>query len=119
LLDHDTLRYAWHLAPILTTWTPDSGTRAWEIIRTLYYVFYLQAEKCTAFLHAYRQIYPITDEEIDLTALAYGWNNVNSLWVYEEFYLKKNQRVAHFLDTTKSPLFIEQWSSIRSLLHTV
>lgn len=91
--------------------------RAWEIIRTLHYAFKLEVESCRIFLAAYRQIVSLTTVELDIVAATYGWIRAHDLWMYEELYLKGNQRVRQFLGSQSSFMpFAEQWTHFRHSL---
>src|SRR5579883_119546 len=89
--------------------------RTWELIRTLHYVLNLDALRCHTFLKAYREVFPLSFEELDTTAKAYGWIQAHNLWAYTSFYLDNNQRVRHLLQSSFTP-FAESWAAIADLL---
>jgi hypothetical protein len=61
------------------------------------YVFDLHVEWSQTFLNAYRQVLPLTGEELAVTADAYGWIQAHNLWPYRSYYLKHNQKVRDFI----------------------
>ncbi len=83
---------------------------AWEIVRTLHYVFHLD-ERCQTFLKAYHEVFPLSRDELDITANAYGWIHANNLWAYTSFYLDNNQRVRNLLQPNFLP-FGEMWTAM-------
>lgn len=90
--------------------------RAYEILRVMHYVFALDGTRCRAFLHAYRQRAPISSEELNGVAKAYGWLQANSLWAYSSYYLEHNQRVLGFLDPGPFLPFEERWAALQPFL---
>lgn len=92
-----------------------AAPRTWEIIRTLHYVFNLDAPRCHVFLNAYHEAFPLSFEELDTTAEAYGWIQAHNLWAYTSFYLDNNQRVRHLLQPSFTP-FAESWAVLADVL---
>lgn len=88
--------------------------RSWEIIRTLHYAFKLEVSLCSTFLRAYRQVFPLQQQDLDMAAAAYGWKRAHDTWGHEAFYLEGNQRI-HPLTETFIP-FVEQWALLRRFL---
>ena len=86
--------------------------RAWEVLRTLHYVFYLDTPRCKMFLDAYRDAFPLPQNELALTAQAYGWIQANNLWAYTAFYLENNERVHHLLQKGPFIPFEETWANM-------
>lgn len=84
--------------------------RAWELVRTLHYVFHLD-ERCHTFLKAYCEVFPLSQGELDITANAYGWIQANNLWAYTSFYLDNNQRVRNLLQPNFRP-FGDMWTAM-------
>ena len=89
--------------------------RAWEMLRTLEYVFNLDGPRCQIFLDAYREVMAVSMEELTLAAQAYEWIQANNLWAYRSFYLEHNQRVRHLLHPSFTP-FTTRWSEVAHLL---
>lgn len=89
--------------------------RTWEIMRTLDYVLNLDVPRCQIFLKAYRKVFPVLYEEMDVTAQAYGWVQTHNLWVYSSFYLDNNHRVRNLLHLNFTPL-AEKWAEIAGFL---
>lgn len=87
--------------------------RAWEILRALHYVGKLDADFCRTFLAAYRQMLPLTQDELNTAAEVYGWLQAHNLWVYEELYLRGNTRVRGLLEPHERFVsFAERWGTI-------
>lgn len=80
----------WELAKV--------GPRAWEIVRTLDYALPLAQDLegggalLRAFIHAYAQAAPLTEEECVAMPELYWAVRVHSLWPYEEHYRKGSAR---------------------------
>lgn len=85
--------------------------RAWEVVRTLHYVFHLERSGCQTFLKAYREVLPLSPDDLAITASAYGWIQAHNLWAYTSFYLEHNQRVRQFLQPTFTP-FGSLWAEL-------
>ncbi|HEU5229596.1 MAG TPA: phosphotransferase [Ktedonobacteraceae bacterium] len=92
--------------------------RAWEIVRTLHYVFQLDEVACGTFLNAYRQAMPLAFHELEVVATAYEWIKAHDLWHYEALYLEGNQRVRPFLQPEPFFLFANRWQTLRNFLCT-
>lgn len=90
--------------------------RAWEVVRTLHYVFQLEEAACHAFLNAYRQEIPLPFTELDVVAATYEWIKAHDLWHYSALYLEGNQRVRRFLQPEPFFLFAKQWAILRNSL---
>lgn len=94
-----------------------TAPRAWEILRVLHYVGKLEAGFCRTFLEAYRQVLPLSQNELDTSADVYGWIQAHGFWVYEELYLRSNTRVQVFLEPHERYIpFSERWAALRSKL---
>lgn len=89
--------------------------RSWELVRTLHYVFHLDVLRCLVFLQAYQDVFPLTDEELQVTAQAYGWVQAHNVWAYSAFYLDHNQRVRSLLQPCFTP-FAESWVKLADAL---
>lgn len=80
----------WELAKV--------GPRAWEIVRTLDYTLPLAQDigrggpLLRAFIHAYAQATPLTEDECAAMPELYWAVRVHSLWPYEEHYRKGSAR---------------------------
>ncbi|GHO51396.1 phosphotransferase enzyme family protein [Ktedonospora formicarum] len=90
--------------------------RAWEVVRTLHYVYKLEGNACNAFLDAYRCIFPLTSTELEVAASAYGWMRAHDLWHYKAIYLEGNQRVRAFLQPGPFLPFAQRWAALRDFL---
>ena len=92
--------------------------RAWEVLRTLHYVFHMDPPRCLIFLEAYRQIFPLSSEELAITARVYGWVQANNLWACNAYYLEQNHRVRNLLsDGSAFVPFETLWAVIAASLH--
>ncbi len=60
--------------------------RAWEVVRTLDYAFNLDATLCRSFLHAYRTVQPLPQEDVNIAAENYGFKRMHDVWVYATLY---------------------------------
>ncbi|GHO59259.1 phosphotransferase enzyme family protein [Ktedonobacter robiniae] len=93
-----------------------SGPRAWELLRTLHYVFALDPSRCQRFLNAYQQVFPLPMEELHLTATIYGWVQANNLWGWRSYYLDNNQSLRQFLSMSDSQPFMVRWAKLAKML---
>lgn len=90
------------------------GPRVFEIVRALEIIFfnYGYSKKIFyqvgIFLKKYNNLYPIRKEELRNGLLAWYLNQVHSLWVLNEIYIKYNDRVKPLLD--KHRMFINYQS---------
>lgn len=89
--------------------------RTWEILRMLDYVFDLDSVRSQLFLRAYREVLPVSADELALTARAYGWIQNHNLWAYRSFYLTSNHRVRHLLQSSFTP-FETRWAKVLNCL---
>jgi homoserine kinase type II len=90
--------------------------RPWETVRTLHYVFGLDILPCQIFLNAYREVLPLSFEQLDIAAQAYGWIEAQNLWAYNCYYLDHDRRVLPFLYigfTSFKDLWTERANSFR------
>ncbi|MEW6751816.1 MAG: hypothetical protein AB1505_12685 [Candidatus Latescibacterota bacterium] len=74
------------------------------------------ADPCRAFLRAYRQHRPLSLEELDATARAYGLKHAYGLWLYEEIYQAGNDRVRQFVLPGDFVPVERAWQRLRSEL---
>ncbi|EFH85676.1 phosphotransferase enzyme family protein [Ktedonobacter racemifer] len=93
-----------------------SGPRAWEILRTLHYVFALDPSRCQRFLEAYQQVFPLPMEVLHLTAKVYTWVQLNNLWGWRSYYLDNNQSLRQLLSTSDSQPFTTRWAQLAKML---
>ena len=91
--------------------------RAWEVVRTLHYVFQLEEMACCLFLDAYRREMPLAFTELEIVAATYEWIKAHDLWHYTALYLEDNQRVRRFLQPEPFFLFATRWVALRNSLH--
>jgi len=91
--------------------------RAWEVVRTLHYVFQLDEAACRTFLNAYHQEMPLPFTELNVVAATYEWIKAHDLWHYTALYLEGNQRVRRFLQPEPFFLFAKRWAILRNLLN--
>jgi Ser/Thr protein kinase RdoA (MazF antagonist) len=90
--------------------------RAWEVVRTLHYVFQFEPALCHLFLEAYRRELRLSSEELDIAARVYSWKRTHDLWLYEEYYLQDNQRVRPFFSEQAFTSLIERWNALQYAL---
>jgi len=90
--------------------------RSWEVVRTLHYVFQFEPAPCHLFLEAYRRELPLSSEELDIAAGVYSWKRTHDLWLYEEYYLRGNQRVQQFFSEKDFTPLIERWNALQYAL---
>jgi hypothetical protein len=59
-------------------------------------------------------VQPLALEALDAAVAAYDARASHSLWVYEEFYLRGNRRVAQFIEGSDSFVSVSpRWARIR------
>jgi homoserine kinase type II len=92
--------------------------RAWEVVRTLHYVFQLDPAPCHLFLEAYRRELPLSVQELDIAATIYSWIRTHDMWLYEEYYLRDNARVYPFFSEKDFTPLIERWNTLQYALKT-
>ncbi|GLV53671.1 hypothetical protein KDH_05230 [Dictyobacter sp. S3.2.2.5] len=93
--------------------------RAWEVIRVFHYVFKFQAQGCCAFLDAYSSIMPLPLVDLEKTATIYAWIREHDLWLYEELYLHRNQRVRVFVAPGRFVPLIHRWEELQPALSSL
>jgi homoserine kinase type II len=92
------------------------ASRAWEVVRTLHYVFQFEPAPCYLFLEAYRRQLPLSSQELDVAAEVYNWIRTHDLWLYEEYYLRGNRRVQEFFSEKGFTPLIERWNALQYAL---
>lgn len=93
--------------------------RAYEILRTLHYVFHLDPVRCQIFLTAYRNVFPLSSDDLDEAAKFYGWLQDTSVWLYTAYYLKNNFRVAVFFPSGPFVPFEKLWRTVRQYIREI
>ena len=92
------------------------AARAWEVVRTLHYVFQFEPSQCHLFLEAYRRELPLSSQALDVAAHVYSWIRTHDLWIYEEYYMRGNQRVQPFFSGKDFTPLIERWNTLQYAL---
>lgn len=90
--------------------------RAWEVARTLDLVCSFAPDPCRLFLGAYRAELPLPLSDLDLAVACYGLLRAHDLWLYEELYLRGNDRVRRFIRPGGFVPIAEQWARLRPSL---
>ena len=84
-----------------------------EIVRSVHLSFALDPGRSAAFLAGYRAGRPITDEDLDLCAQRYGYHRDRSVWLFEELYLRGNERLRPLLNRRPFVPFADSWRAFR------
>ncbi|MFB6182167.1 MAG: phosphotransferase [Candidatus Magasanikbacteria bacterium] len=78
--------------------------RCWEVIRSLIYTIFnkkynkQKINQAQLYLKTYQDNYKLTNEQVETGVKAIALNNIYSMWVLEEYYLKDNKRVKSLLE---------------------
>lgn len=78
--------------------------RCYEIIRSMVYSIFNKKYDKQAINHAqlylktYKENYKLTNKQIEVGIIAIALNNIYSMWVLKEYYLKNNKRVKSILE---------------------
>lgn len=87
--------------------------RAFEAVRAAAYMFDLEPQHTRAFLHAYRDVTHIGDDELDDGARAWGCMSDHYVWALEEVYLHGNERARRYIPRDFRP-FEQAWAAVES-----
>ncbi len=90
--------------------------RAWEVVRTLHLAFAFAPALCRPFLAAYRAALPLPLADLDRAVAAYALKVGHDLWLYEERYLRGNERVRRFIQPGGFVSPATRWVHLRPLL---
>jgi homoserine kinase type II len=93
-----------------------AAPRAWEAVRTLHLAFACAPALCVPFLAAYRAVLPLPLVDLDQAVAAYALKAGHDLWVYEEYYLRGNERVRQFFQPGGFASPATHWARLRPLL---
>lgn len=88
--------------------------RAFEVVRAASYMFGLDREPTLAFIKAYRDVFPLTEAELEDGAQGWGRRSDHYVWAVEEIYIHGNERARVFIPHRKFLPFQELWAKIRS-----
>lgn len=86
--------------------------RGFEVARVASYMFDLKSEPTKVFLEAYRSLHPISQEELEDGAKAWGCHCDHYVWAQEEIYLNGNERARVFIPETPFIPFAQAWKKI-------
>lgn len=90
--------------------------RAWEVLRTLHLAFDFEPVRCQAFVAGYRECEPLTLDELDQAAAAYGQMRAHDLWIFEAVLVRGDPRPRRFLDPAGFRPVLPRWATLRPLL---
>jgi homoserine kinase type II len=93
-----------------------TASRAWEVVRTLHYVFSFEASACQLFLQAYRALLPLSWEELELSAACYCSIREHDTWMYEAIYLRHDDRLRPYINEGCFEPMSVQWQRVRASL---
>lgn len=93
-----------------------AAPRAWEVARALHLNFAFAPALCLPFLAAYRAALPLPPADLDRAVAAYALKVGHDLWVYEERYLRGNERVRRFFQPGGFVSPAAHWARLRPLL---
>lgn len=88
--------------------------RAFEVVRAASYMFGLECEPTLAFIKAYKDLFPLSDDELEDGAQGWGRRSDHYVWAVEEVYIHGNERARVFIPHRKFLPFEEMWAKIRS-----
>lgn len=88
--------------------------RGFEVIRAASYMFGLDPAPTLAFIKAYREIFPLTEAELEDGAQGWGRRSDHYVWAIEEVYVHGNERARVFIPHRPFLPFQELWAKIRS-----
>lgn len=88
--------------------------RAFEVVRAASYMFGLDPEPTQAFIAAYREIFPLSESELEDGAQGWGRRSDHYVWAVEEVYIHGNERARVFIPHRPFLPFQEMWAKIRS-----
>lgn len=98
-------------AVALTDWEQTRlAPRAWEVVRLLHFSFGLRPELCLGCLKAYRDVSPLSAEELQDGARFYALTQERNVWVYESVYLYGNTAPRAFIHPPPYVPFQVQWA---------
>lgn len=89
--------------------------RAFEVVRAASYMFGLDPEPTSVFIKAYRELFPLSEAELEDGAQGWGRRSDHYVWAVEEVYIHGNERARVFIPHRKFLPFQEMWAKIRSL----
>ncbi len=89
---------------------------AWEVIRALHLMLRFAPGPCHTFLSGYRELRPLTMDELDVAARCYGLMRAYDLWLYQEIYEAGNDRVRQFVRPGDFAPIEWEWSRLRAEL---
>jgi homoserine kinase type II len=93
-----------------------TASRAWEVARTLHYVFRFEAAACKLFLQAYRALLPLSREELELSAACYCSMREHDTWMYEAIYLRHDDRLRPYINEGCFEPMSKQWQRLQDSL---
>lgn len=96
-----------------------AASRAWEVVRTLHYVFSFEPTACEFFLQAYRALLPLSWEELELSAACYCSIREHDTWMYEAVYLKHDDRLRPYINEGCFEPMSKQWQRLQASLLNV
>jgi len=94
------------------------ASRAWEVVRTLHYVFSFEATASRLFLLAYRALLPLSWEELELSAACYCSIREHDTWMYEAVYLRHDDRLRPYINEGCFEPMSKQWQRLQASFHT-
>lgn len=94
-----------------------TASRAWEVVRTLHYVFGFAASASQLFLQAYRELLPLSWEELELSATCYCSMREHDTWMYEAVYLRYDDRLRPYINEGCFEPVSKQWQRLHESFH--
>ena len=88
----------------------------WEIIRTLNFVMEFDPDRGRTFAEGYREFRDLDLEALDRAAWAYAVSRSHSLWLYEDIYVRGNERARRFLRPGPFKPVYDRWIPVRDVL---
>lgn len=86
--------------------------RGFEVARVASYMFDLKKDFTLAYLNSYQGIFPISREELEDGAQAWGAHCDHYVWAQEEIYLNHNERARVFIPEVPFEPFMKSWKRL-------
>jgi Ser/Thr protein kinase RdoA (MazF antagonist) len=92
------------------------GPREWEIFRTLNFVMSFDPVRGKTFVDGYLEFGDLDFEALDRAAWAYGVSRTHSLFIFEEIYDRKSDRIRRFLNPGPFQPVYDRWVPLKNAL---
>src|SRR5690606_22392498 len=94
-------------------WDTAAATcRGFEVVRACAFMFPLDGDRTRAFVAAYRDVSPLTADELGDGAIAWGCVSDHHVWPMEERYRNGNRAAERFIPHRPFEPFEEVWNRL-------